>query len=80
MTLVRCGNKWTVNELLQLQREYELLSLDINDIAKIHSRSWKAIAFKLASEGFEQKPLINYKKINRVSTNTRTGMTTRSKS
>ena len=35
----RCGNKWTVNELLSLQREYELLEWNIQKIALKHSRS-----------------------------------------
>ncbi len=48
----RCGNKWTVNELLSLQREYELLEMSIQQIALKHERSITAILFKLESEGF----------------------------
>ena len=29
----RAGNKWTINETLQLQREYELLEWTIQQIA-----------------------------------------------
>ena len=48
----RNGNKWNVNELLSLQREYELLEMDIHDIAAIHQRTPWAIIFKLKAEGF----------------------------
>ena len=46
----RSGNKWTVNELLALQREYELLEWTIQEIAEKHQRSVIAILFKLESE------------------------------
>ena len=32
----RAGNKWTINEILQLQREYELLEWTIQQIAEKH--------------------------------------------
>ena len=48
----RKGNKWTVNELLQLQREYELLEWTVQQIAEKHQRSVEAILFCLESEGF----------------------------
>lgn len=48
----RTGNKWNVNELLSLQREYELLEMDIHDIAARHQRTPWAIIFKLKAEGF----------------------------
>jgi predicted nucleic acid-binding Zn-ribbon protein len=51
-TYNRSGNKWRVNELLALQREYELLELSIQEIAAKHERSVKSILFKLDSEGF----------------------------
>lgn len=51
-TCRRSGYKWTINELLSLQREYELLSLPINDIAERHGRSFFSILSKLKSEGF----------------------------
>jgi hypothetical protein len=48
----RIGNKWTVNELLSLQREYELLGWTIQEIADKHERSVKSILYRLESEGF----------------------------
>ena len=50
-TLNRNGNKWTVNELLSLQREYELLEWTIQQIALKHQRTERAILFRLESEG-----------------------------
>jgi len=46
----RVNKKWTVNELLSLQREYELLEMDIFEIALKHKRSPKAILYKLEDE------------------------------
>ena len=51
-TFNRNGNRWTVNELLSLQREYELLEWTIQQIAVKHQRTERAILFKLGSEGF----------------------------
>ena len=48
----RANKRWTVNEALMLQREYELLELSVSDIAVRHERSDDAIAFKLKREGF----------------------------
>jgi hypothetical protein len=48
----RSGNRWTINELLSLQREYELLEWDVQQIAEKHKRSVEAILFKLEAEGF----------------------------
>ena len=50
MNFKRSGNKWTVNEVLSLQREYELLELSIQEIATRHSRSVEAILYKLEAE------------------------------
>ena len=47
----RNGNRWTVNELLSLQREYELLEWTIQQIAVKHQRTERAILFRLESEG-----------------------------
>jgi len=47
----RNGNKWTTNEILTLQREYELLEWSAQKIALKHKRSVKSILFKLHSEG-----------------------------
>ena len=43
--------KWSVNEILTLQREYELLELSIYEIASRHKRSFNAILYKLEEEG-----------------------------
>jgi hypothetical protein len=51
VTSRRQGNKWTINELLSLQREYELLELTVKEIAENHQRSETAILYKLESEG-----------------------------
>lgn len=47
----RQGNKWTINELISLQREYELLELTVQEISANHQRSETAILYKLESEG-----------------------------
>ena len=58
MSYKRNGKKWTIPEILRLQREYELLELDVNNIALMHKRSPEAIRFKLVNENlvtsFEQ--------------------------
>ena len=51
-TYKRNGNRWTVNEVLSLQREYELLGWTIQEIAGKHERTVKAILFRLETEGF----------------------------
>ena len=51
-TYRRSGNKWTVNELISLQREYELLEWTVQQIAEKHQRSIEAILFRLESEEF----------------------------
>ena len=59
----RFGNRWTINECLQLQREYELLELSIDAIAERHHRTPNAIMLKLDSEGFADYCVLysNYK-------------------
>ena len=47
----RTGFKWTINECLKLQREFELLNLPVEEIALLHKRSPYAIMYKLDSEG-----------------------------
>lgn len=42
--------KWNINELLRLEREYDLLELNVNEIGKLHQRTTTAIAMKLHSE------------------------------
>lgn len=51
-TNTRSGKKWNVRELLNLQREYELLELTVQEIALRHKRSVNSILYKLQSEGF----------------------------
>jgi hypothetical protein len=51
-TYKRHGNRWTINEILSLQREYELLEWTIQEIAYKHQRSIRAILCKLEVEGF----------------------------
>lgn len=51
-TNMRYGNRWSVNEILALQREYELLEWSVQQIAEKHRRSVKAILCKLEAEGF----------------------------
>jgi hypothetical protein len=42
--------KWSINEILTLHREYELLGLRIQDIANNHERTFDAIIHKLIEE------------------------------
>jgi hypothetical protein len=49
---MRYGNRWTINEILALQREYELLEWSVQQIAEKHRRSVRAILCKLEVEGF----------------------------
>lgn len=62
----RSGNRWTVNEVLSLQREFELLGWDIDKIAEKHARSPNAIMFKLDHEGFADYNVLysNYHNLN----------------
>jgi hypothetical protein len=47
----RHNKKWTINEVETLHREYELLELSVQDIAKSHDRSCFSILHKLEKEG-----------------------------
>jgi len=51
-TCKRNGNRWTISEIIRLQREYELLELTVQQIAQKHQRSTRAILCKLEAEGF----------------------------
>jgi hypothetical protein len=51
-TCKRNGNRWTISEIIRLQREYELLDLTVQQIAQKHQRSTRAILCKLEAEGF----------------------------
>jgi hypothetical protein len=44
--------KWNINELLSLQREYQLLEMTIQDIADKHERTVDAILYRLQQEEF----------------------------
>ena len=70
----RNGFKWCVNEILRLQREYELLELSVEEIAELHERTISAILHKLLEEefitSFEEAQLRN-KKVTRKSTRQR---------
>jgi hypothetical protein len=50
--MARLGNKWNINELLALQREYELLEWSVQQISDKHQRSVLAIMYRLEDEGF----------------------------
>jgi len=65
-TMSRTGFKWTVNEILSLQREFELLGWDVNEIASKHQRTPNAIMFKLDQEGFADYNVLysNYHSLN----------------
>lgn len=52
MTPKRHGNRWTINEILKLQREYELLGMSVSEIASSHERSVNSIVLKIDEEGF----------------------------
>ena len=47
----RANARWTVNECLRLEREFDLLKLSIEEIAALHERSTNAIMYKLDAEG-----------------------------
>jgi hypothetical protein len=52
MTPKRHGNRWTVNELIALQREVELLNMPIAEIAERHQRTVESISYRVEQEGF----------------------------
>jgi hypothetical protein len=62
----RFGNRWTINECLQLQREFELLQLSVDEIAERHQRTPNAIMFKLDKEEFADYNMLysNYHHLN----------------
>lgn len=51
-TAKRIGRRWSVNEVLQLQREYELLKWSLDKIAEKHQRTVNGVMLKLDAEGF----------------------------
>ena len=58
--------KWGVNEILSLQREFELLNLSIDEIAQRHGRTPNAIMSKLDNEGMADYNVLysNYHDLN----------------
>jgi hypothetical protein len=48
----RHNNRWNINELLSLHREYELLEMTIQEIAAKHERTIEAILYRLQLEQF----------------------------
>jgi hypothetical protein len=62
----RAGFKWSVNEILSLQREFELLGWSIDEIAAKHKRSPDAIMHKLDYEGLADYNVLysNYHDLN----------------
>ena len=49
----RNGYKWTINECLRLEREYDLLELSVPEMAILHKRTMNAIMCKLQAEGLD---------------------------
>ena len=47
----RNGYRWSVNECLQLEREYDLLKMSVPEMALKHNRTLNSIMFKLQAEG-----------------------------
>jgi hypothetical protein len=68
-TYTRNRKRWTINECIDLQREYELLELSIDEIAMKHKRTPKAIMFRLDHEGFADYNLL-HSKYNNLDLNT----------
>lgn len=66
----RFGKRWTINECLQLQREFELLKLSVDEIAEKHQRTPNAIMLKLHQEGFSDYNVLysNYYNLNNTIT------------
>ena len=49
----RHGYKWSINECLRLEREYDLLKLSVPEMAILHKRTINAIMCKLQTEGLD---------------------------
>jgi hypothetical protein len=65
----RYGKKWTIPEVLNLQREHELLKLSVEEIASRHQRSVDSILFKIDAEGL--MPCIGYSNVYKIPTLTK---------
>jgi hypothetical protein len=70
----RYGFKWSVNEVLSLQREFELLGWHIDQIAEKHRRTPNAIMYKLDQEGLADYNALytEYYNLNTTSQNEKT--------
>ena len=68
----RFGKRWTISECIQLQREFELLELSIDEIAQRHQRTPGAIMSRLDYEGFADYTVLysNYYNLNSTTHNT----------
>lgn len=62
----RNGKKWQTQEILRLQREYELLNLSIENIAKLHSRTINAVLAKVEQEEFKDDSTERKEEIKRL--------------
>jgi hypothetical protein len=71
----RYGFKWSVNEVLSLQREFELLGWGIDQIAQKHQRTPNAIMYKLDQEGFADYNAL-YSKYHNLETSSNTEIKT----
>ena len=49
--IIRSCNRWTIPELIALEREYDLLELTVVEIAQRHHRTENAIVSRLELEG-----------------------------
>ena len=65
----RFGYKWSIPEILNLQREHELLGLPIPEIARKHLRTENAIIAKIENENFDRTEPPNQHIYNLRSTN-----------
>jgi hypothetical protein len=64
----RFGKRWTISECIELQREFELLELSIDEIAEKHQRTPGAIISRLDYEGFADYNVLysNYYNLNSI--------------
>jgi hypothetical protein len=63
-TYTRNRKRWSINECIDLQREFELLEWSIDEIAMKHKRTPNAIMFRLSHEGFADYSVLHSKYYN----------------
>jgi hypothetical protein len=63
------GKKWTTQELLRLEREWDLLELSVTEIAELHERTPKSIYYKLIEEDISDEDYINTRFYSNTSSN-----------